>query len=102
MQILSAKPGIMNIKPYVGGEAEIDGLRKVIKLSSNEGALGPSPMAVAAYREISETIHRYPDGNATKLRETIGEVHNLSTKSCVIVQAQAKKQRDSYKLLIGK
>ncbi|HIJ62227.1 MAG TPA: histidinol-phosphate transaminase, partial [Rhodospirillaceae bacterium] len=41
-----ARPGIMDIEAYVGGTAKLPGVDHVIKLSSNEGALGPSPRAV--------------------------------------------------------
>ncbi len=37
------KPGILDIAPYVGGRAAVAGVDKVIKLSSNESPLGPSP-----------------------------------------------------------
>nr|ADI23472.1 histidinol-phosphate/aromatic aminotransferase and cobyric acid decarboxylase [uncultured nuHF1 cluster bacterium HF0770_35I22] len=72
-----AKPGIMDIHPYIGGEAEIVGEKNVIKLSSNEGALGSSARAVDAYMNTSKDLHRYPDGNARSLRQTISEVHGL-------------------------
>ena len=38
------------------------------KLSSNENPLGPSPKAIAAFREASADLHRYPDGGAERLR----------------------------------
>lgn len=65
------RPGIMDIKPYVGGESEIEGVARVIKLSSNEGALGPSPKAVAALEGMAGDMHRYPDGGATRLRKAL-------------------------------
>ena len=71
------RPGIMDIAPYVGGESAIAGKKKVMKLSSNEGAFGPSPKAVVAYRKAVEDLHRYPDGNATALRKAIGQYHGL-------------------------
>lgn len=71
------RPGILDIAPYVGGEAAIAGRKKAIKLSSNEGAFGPSPMAVAAYKKAAAGLHRYPDGNATDLRNAIGARHGL-------------------------
>jgi histidinol-phosphate aminotransferase len=46
--------------------------RPVIKLSSNESALGPSPKAVEAAKTAAETMVRYPDGGAVKLREALG------------------------------
>lgn len=71
------RPGIMNIDLYVGGKSAVPGGRRVIKLSSNEGALGPSPQAVAAYRECAEELHRYPDGASGELREVIGRRYGL-------------------------
>ena len=70
-------PGILDIAPYVPGESNIPGASEVIKLSSNEGALGPSPAAVGAYRDAASEIHRYPDGGAAALRATIGVRHGL-------------------------
>ena len=74
---LAPRPGILDIAPYVAGESTIAGREQVIKLSSNEGALGPSPAAVAAYREAAAQIHRYPDGGAVALRSAIGARHGL-------------------------
>lgn len=73
----TARPGIMDMSPYVPGASKVDGLVKTIKLSSNEGALGPSPKAVDAYRAISEDLHRYPDGGSVELRQAIGARHGL-------------------------
>lgn len=71
------KPGILDISPYVGGESEIEGVERVIKLASNEGALGPSPKAMEAYRAEAETLHRYPDGSALKLRKALADAYGL-------------------------
>ncbi len=71
------RPGILDIAPYVPGESSIPGRSEVIKLSSNEGALGPSLAALAAYHEAAGDIHRYPDGNATALRAAIGARYGL-------------------------
>ena len=71
------RPGIMDIDPYVGGESSLDGRDKVIKLSSNESAFGPSPKAAAAYNDAAEELHRYPDGAAQELRETIARIEEL-------------------------
>lgn len=74
---LVPRPGLMDIAPYVPGASKIAGAEKVLKLSSNEGALGPSPKAVDAYRSMSEQLHRYPDGGSVALREAIGARHGL-------------------------
>ncbi|WP_235720855.1 histidinol-phosphate transaminase [Magnetospirillum molischianum] len=61
----------MDVRPYVGGESALEGVSRVIKLSSNEGALGPSPKAMEALAALAPEIHRYPDGGATELRAAI-------------------------------
>lgn len=71
------RPGIMDMTPYVPGASKVAGVEKIIKLSSNEGALGPSPKAVEAYRTIAEKMHRYPDGGSVELRKAIGARHGL-------------------------
>lgn len=71
------RPGILEITPYVGGKAESASGKPVAKLSSNESPLGPSPKAMAAYRELAGELHRYPDGHATALRQAIARRHNL-------------------------
>ena len=77
MSSLAVRPGIMEIAPYVGGESDVAGNAPVIKLASNEGALGPSPKAVAAYRDAAASLHRYPDGAAAELRHALGGHHGL-------------------------
>ena len=79
----SPRPGIMDIAPYVGGESTLDGQDRVIKLSSNENAFGPSPLAVAAYTEAAAQLHRYPDGGCTALRGAIAELHGLDADRIV-------------------
>ncbi len=77
------RPGIMDITPYVGGESKIAGLTRVIKLASNEGALGPSPKAAEAYRTVAAELHRYPDGGCTELRRALAARHGLDADRIV-------------------
>ena len=72
-----ANAGITDIAPYVGGKSKAKPGVRVVKLSSNETPLGPSPAALKAYLEAGATLHRYPDGNALALREAIAEVQKL-------------------------
>lgn len=71
------RPGILDIAAYVGGESKIEGVDRVIRLASNEGALGPSPKAVAAYQALASEIHRYPDGHSGELRHAIAAAFGL-------------------------
>lgn len=77
------RPGILDIDAYVPGDSAIDGALKVIKLSSNETPLGPSPAAVSAYQDASGNLARYPDGSARLLRQAIGEVTGLDPERIV-------------------
>ncbi len=71
MTVISPRPGILDLAPYVGGDVDEEGNTRVIKLSSNESALGPSPRAVEAYQAMAAKLHRYPDGACARLREAI-------------------------------
>ena len=71
------RPGVLDVTPYVGGESEITGANRVLKLSSNENPLGPSAKARAAYLEAADSLALYPDGGHEALRHAIAEVHGL-------------------------
>ena len=76
-------PSILKIAPYVGGEAQLTGVNRVIKLSSNEGAFGPPPAAVAAATRAAAEMHRYPDGGCHDLRQAIGSRFGLDPERIV-------------------
>src|SRR5271166_5552972 len=77
------RPGILDIAPYVGGEARIPGVERPIRLASNESALGPSPKAIRAFTALAGEIHRYPEGSAALLRDAIGQRHGLDPERIV-------------------
>ncbi|WP_448206139.1 histidinol-phosphate transaminase [Azospirillum sp. sgz302134] len=72
------RPGILDIAAYVGGEHAGH-----IRLASNEGALGPSPRAVEAYKSVAGELHRYPDGGSAQLRKTIAARFGLDAERIV-------------------
>lgn len=75
-------PGIFDIAAYVPGKS---GARsgKIHKLSSNESPLGPSAMAVEAYKSAAATLDLYPDGSAALLREAIAARYGLKAENIV-------------------
>ncbi len=77
------RPGVLDIAAYVGGEAKAAGVDRIIKLSSNESALGPSPKAIEAYKAAAADIHRYPEGGSTDLREAIAHQFGLDASRIV-------------------
>lgn len=80
---LTPKPGVLDIVAYVGGRAAVAGVAEPIKLSSNESALGPSPLALQAYKEAALDVSIYPEGSAKILREAIGETYGLDASRIV-------------------
>jgi histidinol-phosphate aminotransferase len=66
------RPEVLRIEPYVGGDSKVPGQNRTVKLSSNEGAFGVPPGAVAAIEGLAAEQHRYPDGGALALRQALG------------------------------
>lgn len=74
---------IEQLRPYQGGKpieelARERGITNIIKLASNESALGPSPKAIEAARRALGDVHRYPDGAGFRLRSAIAKAHGVS------------------------
>ncbi len=80
---IEPQPGIMQIAPYQGGAAHIDGVSNVVKLSSNENPFGPCDAAKEAYRKVAFDLHRYPSTDHAGLRNAIGEVHGVDPSRVV-------------------
>lgn len=69
-------PHVAGLIPYQPGKpiAELErelGIRDIIKLASNENALGPSPAAVEAIRAHAGDVHLYPEGSCPALRSAL-------------------------------
>jgi histidinol-phosphate aminotransferase len=67
---------IERLTPYHPGTpiAEVErelGITNIIKLASNENALGPSPSAVEAIRAHAEGVNMYPEGSCPSLRSSL-------------------------------
>jgi len=66
------KEHILNLPAYKPAKLIAGPSAELTKLSSNENPLGPSPLAVAAMRELVEQVHRYPDFSSAALRQALG------------------------------
>lgn len=74
-----ARPGVASLGVYEPGRPIEEVARElgfqdpgsIIKLASNENALGPSPRAVAAMKKAARSMHLYPDGGAFYLRQAL-------------------------------
>tara|TARA_B100001057_G_scaffold353027_1_gene354813 strand:- start:7090 stop:8175 length:1086 start_codon:yes stop_codon:yes gene_type:complete len=60
-----------NIETYKPGKSNVKKLRKIIKLSANESALGVSARVKKIYSNKNFNFFRYPDGNTKELRKQI-------------------------------
>jgi len=70
-------------KPIEEVQREL-GLRRVVKLASNENPLGPSPAALAAAHAALAQVHRYPDGPGFGLRQGLARRHQLDPNQVVV------------------
>ncbi|MEE4360621.1 MAG: histidinol-phosphate transaminase [Pseudomonadales bacterium] len=64
------QPWVDGVQVYLPGESAVPGVAEVVKLSSNESALGASPAALAAARALSD-YGRYPDPDCLALKDAI-------------------------------
>lgn len=76
------------IQPYSPGKPiwEVQkelGLDRVIKMASNENPLGPSPKAVKAIQESLADLNRYPDADASVLRQAIAEQYGVAKQQVI-------------------
>jgi len=72
-----------NLHPYIPGKPveqllREKGLSKAVKLASNENPYGPAPAAIEAMRKAASEVHRYPNGDCTKLKNALAERHGVS------------------------
>ncbi len=86
--MIKAKQYILEIEPYKPGKSKVGksgagNQNKVIKLSSNENALGSSPKAVAAYLEHGDRLFRYADGGCLELRNALAIKYQIDANNIV-------------------
>lgn len=80
---------INKISSYVAGKPieEVKrqlGLKKVIKLASNENPLGASPKALNCIKSALSGINRYPDSSGYYLKRKIAKLYNLSADEIIL------------------
>jgi len=85
---LRVHPGIEKLVPYDPGKPieELQremGLERVIKLASNENALGPSPKALEVLKKALPEIHRYPDGSCYYLKHKAARKLGVSSQHLI-------------------
>ena len=83
------RPAVESVTPYDAGKpleallAEL-GLAELVRLASNENPLGPSPRVVEAVRREASSIHLYPDGGSTAVRDALARSLGISPAQIVV------------------
>tara|TARA_B100001057_G_scaffold111387_1_gene109492 strand:+ start:882 stop:1967 length:1086 start_codon:yes stop_codon:yes gene_type:complete len=67
-----------NIEAYKPGKSEVKKLKKIIKLSANESALGMSPNAGRVITNKKFVLEKYPDGKSQNLRKQISKTYKCN------------------------
>lgn len=81
--MIEPKPGIARIDPYVAGANTVPGVSRIVKLASNESALGPSPRALEAAAAAIQATARYPDPSAEAVRQALSAHYGLDASRIV-------------------
>ena len=81
-------PGVERIRPYVPGRSVADvtrerGLKNVLKMASNENALGMSPRALEALRAHAPTAFQYPEVSTPALREALARRAGVTPRQVI-------------------
>ena len=86
--LVKVREALKKIHEYVPGEnvtkvKKLLGLKKVIKLASNENPYGPSPKVLEVLRSFKD-LNIYPEPDPLDLREKIAEYTNSKAENVVI------------------
>ena len=82
--MLLAHKYLNEIENYIPGKNKINGNNShVIKLSSNENALGSSPYALKEYHNHADKIFRYADGSCEELRKKLADKYRIKSEQIV-------------------
>ena len=72
-----------DIEAYKPGKSKIKKLKKIVKLSANESALGMSPKAIKVISDKKLNLERYPDGKSETLRKEISKKYKCNSDKII-------------------
>ena len=80
---------IERLAPYVPGKPIEEtqreyGLKRVIKLASNENPLGPSPKAIRLLKSYEEVLNLYPDATSFHLKNALAKHLGVASNEIVL------------------
>ena len=71
------------IEAYKPGKSKVKKLKKIIKLSANESALGMSPMAKKFISNNKMNLDKYPDGKSQDLKIAISKKYKCDLNKII-------------------
>ena len=80
---LKINKNIDSVVKYEAGISKIASNKRVIKLSSNEGAFGRSLKVKKVLKEYEKDIFRYPDPESNKLKEALAKRYKINKNNIV-------------------
>ena len=83
------KDYVASIRPYEPGKPikEVErelGLKRIVKMASNENPLGPSRKALRAMRRALREAHLYPESTCFYLKKRLAEEHGIGENQLII------------------
>ena len=78
------KAKIIKVEKYSAGLSLIKNSSTSIKMSANESALGPSPMAIKEYNKVSKNFKRYPDSDGVELKKILAKKFKLKSENIIL------------------
>jgi len=77
---MDLREDLRDLKAYTPGKLKPG----AVKLASNENPLGPSPRAIEAMSAVVASLHVYPDGATTSLREALATTLGLPSDRILV------------------
>lgn len=89
---------LTELTPYVPGEQPK--VENLIKLNTNENPYGPSPLVLAAIQQAANSdLRKYPDPNATTLKDTIAQYHRLKADQVFVANSSDEVLAHTFRAL---
>lgn len=87
-EVVAIPEFVQGLRPYKAGKpiselAREKGLKRIVKLASNENPLGPSPKAIEAIRRSLDQLHRYPDPSTYDLVQAISKKYRVMAEHVI-------------------
>lgn len=107
MSLEGVRPEVLSMDPYEPGktieEVRRDlGLKKIVKLGSNENPYAPFPEALEAMRKEMANANRYPDIAFERIKGLLADIHGVGAENIAISHGAEGMLQAMGKCFIGR